>query len=101
MHRVLSLQIPEIKLFTPPRFSDERGHFSETFSAKLWRDAGIAHEFPQDNQSLSTLKGTIRGLHFQAPPFAQAKLVRVLRGAILLSIYGRAHRPLGSMSAQL
>jgi dTDP-4-dehydrorhamnose 3,5-epimerase len=80
--QVLSLDIPEVKIYTPRRFSDARGVFSETFSAKIWREAGASGDFVQDNQSCSTARGTIRGLHFQTPPFAQAKLVRVLRGAI-------------------
>ena len=79
---VRSLSIPDVKIIEPPRFGDDRGYFSETFKAAAFREAGIDGAFVQDNQSHSTTAGTLRGLHLQAPPFAQAKLVRVLRGAI-------------------
>ena len=65
----------------PQRFADDRGFFSETWNAAAWREAGIAIDFVQDNHSLSNARGTLRGLHFQAPPSAQAKLVRVTRGS--------------------
>lgn len=65
------------------RFADARGVFVETYSRRDFTALGIAEEFVQDNQSLSTQAGTIRGLHFQVAPAAQAKLVRVLRGRIL------------------
>lgn len=81
--RIEALEIPDVKLVTPARFADARGHFSEVWSRKAFAAAGIDADFVQDNQSLSKLKGTIRGLHYQAPPFAQAKLVRVLQGAVL------------------
>ncbi len=74
--------LPEVKILTPRRFGDARGYFSETWSAARMTAAGIAHDFVQDNESLSAQAGTLRGLHYQAPPFAQAKLVRVARGAI-------------------
>ncbi len=80
---VVSLEIPEVKVVTPPRFGDHRGYFSETYNQQRFEEAGIKADFIQDNQSLSAQKGTVRGLHFQAPPFAQAKLVRVLQGAVL------------------
>ena len=64
-------------------FRDERGFFSETYSRRTMAEAEIADEFVQDNHSLSVPRGTLRGLHFQAPPAAQAKLVRVVRGSIL------------------
>ena len=70
-------------LFTPKKFDDHRGFFSETYNSKLFRDEGIFVDFVQDNQSLSVDKGTVRGLHFQAPPYEQAKLVRAVRGSIL------------------
>jgi dTDP-4-dehydrorhamnose 3,5-epimerase len=77
------LAIPEVKLVTPARFGDARGHFSETYNAQRFEDAGLPDLFVQDNQSLSGPAGTLRGLHYQTPPYAQAKLVRVLRGRIL------------------
>jgi len=81
--RVESLQIPEVRLITPFKFADQRGSFSETYSRRVLADAGIDIEFVQDNHSLSAEVGTMRGLHFQSPPYAQAKLVRVIRGAVL------------------
>lgn len=66
----------------PRRFEDSRGWFSETWNDTRLKQAGIPAQFCQDNQSLSRIKGTLRGLHFQAPPHAQAKLVRCLRGSI-------------------
>jgi dTDP-4-dehydrorhamnose 3,5-epimerase len=67
---------------TPPRFGDHRGFFAETYSHRACLEYGIDTEFVQDNHSLSAQIGTVRGLHFQAPPHAQAKLVRCGRGAI-------------------
>lgn len=66
----------------PRKFEDERGFFSETWNAADFAQAGIDIAFVQDNQSLSRARGVLRGLHFQTPPFAQDKLVRVLRGAV-------------------
>jgi dTDP-4-dehydrorhamnose 3,5-epimerase len=67
---------------TPRVFNDDRGYFFESFNSKLFKENGIAEDFLQDNQSFST-KGVIRGLHFQREPFAQGKLVRVVKGAVL------------------
>lgn len=67
---------------TPLRLSDERGYFSEVWSAKHFSEHGFDLEFVQDNQSYSAEKGVLRGLHYQLPPFDQAKLVRVVRGSI-------------------
>lgn len=69
-------------LLTPQRFSDNRGEFSETYNVESFARAGIETLFVQDNHSRSALAGTVRGLHCQMAPKAQAKLVRVLRGAI-------------------
>lgn len=80
---VEDLAIPGVKLVTPARFEDDRGFFSETYQRERFRECGIDAEFVQDNHSHSVKAFTIRGLHFQAPPFAQAKLVRVIRGAIV------------------
>ena len=66
----------------PQRFEDHRGYFSETFSHQRYVDMGLQIDFVQDNQSLSRAPFTVRGLHFQAPPHAQGKLVRCGRGAI-------------------
>lgn len=70
-------------MITPPKFGDHRGFFSETYNKRALAEAGLDLEFVQDNHSLSAQKGTLRGLHFQTPPFGQDKLVRVTRGAIL------------------
>lgn len=79
---VQTLQIPDVKVVTPKKFGDERGFFSETYSRQGLIEHAIDLTFVQDNQSLSAQVGTLRGLHFQLPPFAQDKLVRVTRGAI-------------------
>lgn len=65
------------------RFEDSRGFFSETYNARAFAEAGISSVFVQDNHSLSREKGTVRGLHFQRPPHAQEKLIRVAKGRIL------------------
>jgi dTDP-4-dehydrorhamnose 3,5-epimerase len=75
--------LPDVKIIRTKVFADPRGYFVETYNRKAFAAAGIADEFVQDNLSLSTEVGTIRGLHFQSAPFAQAKLVRVGRGRIL------------------
>ena len=80
---VQSLAIPQIKLITPKKFGDNRGYFAETYNRKVLAEHGVNVEFVQDNQSLSATPGTVRALHFQLPPFAQDKLVRVLKGSIL------------------
>lgn len=80
---IQSLGIPEVKLLTPRRFKDARGFFSETFNARIAKAAGLPEAFVQDNHSLSLTRGVVRGLHFQIAPHAQAKLVRVTRGAVL------------------
>ena len=71
-----------VLIVIPKRFGDNRGFFSETWNRRVMADAGIDIDFVQDNHSLSRDAGTLRGLHFQTPPHAQAKLVRVVRGAV-------------------
>jgi dTDP-4-dehydrorhamnose 3,5-epimerase len=80
---LVGAQLNSVVLIKAPRFGDARGWFSETFSERRAKDAGIDVRFVQDNQSFSAASGTIRGLHFQKPPHAQAKLVRCVRGAIM------------------
>jgi dTDP-4-dehydrorhamnose 3,5-epimerase len=80
---VSSLALPGAYLIRSKRFQDERGYFAETYVQRDYAAAGIDNAFVQDNQSFSVSAGTLRGLHFQTAPFAQAKLVRVLRGKIL------------------
>ena len=79
---VQSLAIPDVKLIRTKRFCDDRGYFCETFQRSAFAAQGIPQDFIQDNQSCSDRIGTVRGLHFQRPPFAQAKLIRVLSGRI-------------------
>ena len=74
--------VTQPKLIRPVRYSDQRGYFGETYSLKRYAEIGITEKFVQDNHSLSHAVGTLRGLHFQAPPTAQGKLVRCGRGAI-------------------
>ena len=74
--------LPGVYLMTPQRHGDRRGFFAETYSAPKLAKAGIDIVFVQDNHSLSETVGTVRGLHFQAPPRAQAKLVRCGRGRL-------------------
>lgn len=80
---VQPLAIKDVLLITPKRFGDHRGFFSETYNKRTFAEAGINLEFVQDNHSMSGDAGTVRGLHFQAQPMAQDKLVRVVRGSIL------------------
>lgn len=77
------LEIEGLKLVTPHKHKDMRGFFSETYNAEVWRRAGLNYTFVQDNHSVSRDVGTLRGLHYQSPPFAQDKLVRVAKGRIL------------------
>ena len=80
--QVETLAIPEVKVLIPKKFGDRRGFFSEVYSARTLAEAGIDAAFVQDNHSFSALAGTVRGLHFQTPPRAQDKLVRVVRGSV-------------------
>ena len=75
--------IPGLILVTPEKFDDDRGYFSEVYNLKSYSKGNIDHTFVQDNQSISLKKSTIRGLHFQSPPSAQDKLVRVGQGSVM------------------
>ena len=77
---IIETKIPEVRIFRPDFFGDERGYFMETFRASSFRKLGLKGEFVQDNQSRS-VKGTLRGLHFQQQ-FPQGKLVRVVAGEV-------------------
>lgn len=81
--QIENTSIDDVKLVIPRRFGDERGWFSETWNAAAMEAVGLRYDFVQDNHSLSAETYTLRGLHYQAPPFAQAKLVRVARGRVL------------------
>ena len=80
--QVVALSIPDVKSIVASRHADARGFISETFSRRDLAATGIEFDGVQDNRSVSLLKGTVRGLHFQLPLFTQAKLVRVSRGSI-------------------
>jgi dTDP-4-dehydrorhamnose 3,5-epimerase len=80
---ITETEIPDVKILQPKKHGDNRGFFSEVFNVRPLRDAGLCSDFVQDNHSLSAEKGVVRGLHFQLPPMAQDKLVRVIRGGIL------------------
>lgn len=74
--------LSDVILVTPRRYGDHRGFFSESWSARAFAEQGLDYIFVQDNHSLSSQAGTVRGLHYQSPPHAQAKLVRCGRGRI-------------------
>ena len=76
------LAIPDVVEVVPPRFGDHRGYFSEVYKRSAFEAEGIGIDWIQDNQSFSARAGTVRALHCQAPPVAQDKLVRAIRGAI-------------------
>lgn len=82
MVEVRPLGLDGILEIRPPRFGDERGFFSEVWNEAKMREAGVDIRFVQDNHSYSAAKGVLRGLHYQLPPAAQKKLIRVSRGAI-------------------
>ena len=79
---VRSLALDGVLEIRPPKFEDSRGYFSEVWSAGRMAEAGLDIPFVQDNHSMSTARGVLRGLHFQMPPAAQHKLVRVSRGSV-------------------
>jgi dTDP-4-dehydrorhamnose 3,5-epimerase len=80
---IIRAAIPEVWVIRPRAFPDNRGSFSETYNAATFAQVGVQFTFVQDNQSISARRGTVRGLHFQIPPMAQAKVVRVVKGAVL------------------
>jgi dTDP-4-dehydrorhamnose 3,5-epimerase len=79
--KITTTPIDGLLIIEPQIFKDERGYFYESYNIDKFKEVGILENFIQDNQSLSQ-KGAIRGLHFQAAPFAQGKLVRVVQGAV-------------------
>jgi len=80
---ITELEIPDVKVLASKKFGDHRGFFSETYNKRILAERGITMDFVQDNHSFSADPGTIRGLHFQTPPHAQDKLVRVAQGSVL------------------
>lgn len=79
----IETSLPGVYIIEPQVFGDRRGWFMETWSVKNLEELGIHADFVQDNQSYTAAKGTLRGIHYQQNPMAQAKLVRVVRGAVL------------------
>jgi len=79
---IIKSEIPDVLIIKPDIFQDERGYFFESYNETKFREYGIAAHFVQDNESKSQ-KGVLRGLHFQRPPYAQGKLVRVMKGSVL------------------
>ena len=79
---IVKTPIEGLLVVKPDVFADNRGYFFESYNEEKFRHFGLRTDFVQDNESCSS-KGVVRGLHFQAPPFAQAKLIRVIRGSVL------------------
>jgi len=79
---IIKTKIPDLLIIKPSVFKDDRGYFFESYNKGKFIEQGIDQNFVQDNESKS-MKGVLRGLHFQKPPFAQGKLVRVMKGAVL------------------
>jgi dTDP-4-dehydrorhamnose 3,5-epimerase len=79
---IIRFDLPNLILIKPTVFEDSRGYFYESYSKSKFQEIGIIDDFVQSNQSLSQ-SGVLRGLHFQLPPFAQSKLVRVIKGSVL------------------
>lgn len=91
---VRPLDLDGVLEITAKRFVDDRGFFTETWSRTAFAAIGLDHVFVQDNHSLTRKAGTLRGLHYQTPPFAQDKLVRVTRGAVFdVAVDIRANSP--------
>ena len=92
--KVDKTKIPGVFVFTPERYGDARGFFAETWNRRQLAAAGVDIDFVQDNHSMSRQAGTLRGLHYQAPPHAQGKLVRCGRGSLLdVAVDGRKGSP--------
>ncbi len=83
MMKKIETELPGVVIVEPQVFGDQRGYFMETYNKQAFAELGITTEFVQDNQSYSAQKGILRGIHFQNAPYAQAKLVRVTKGAVL------------------
>jgi dTDP-4-dehydrorhamnose 3,5-epimerase len=79
----IATSLPGVFIIEPKVFGDQRGYFMETYSQKAFHDMGIDNVFVQDNQSFTAHRGVLRGIHFQNNPMAQAKLVRVTKGAVM------------------
>jgi len=80
--KITETELDGVKLIEPQRFGDDRGWFTESWNQSAFAEAGVDHEWVQDNHSFSAPQDTLRGLHYQTPPYAQDKLVRCTRGSI-------------------
>lgn len=80
--KITPTPLPGVVVLTPQRFEDSRGFFSESWNEKRMAEVNLDYEFVQENHSFSVQAGTVRGLHFQTPPYAQDKLVRCGRGSL-------------------
>lgn len=80
---IIETELEGVYILEPKVFGDARGWFMESWSQRTMEGAGLYYQFLQDNHSMSAQKGTLRGIHFQINPYAQAKLVRCVRGAVL------------------
>ncbi len=80
--KIINTPLDGLLVFAPEIYEDDRGYFFESWNKKIFKEFGLNYEFNQDNQSLSKY-GVLRGLHFQNPPYAQGKLVRVIKGKVL------------------
>ena len=80
--KIINTPLDGLLVFAPEIYEDDRGYFFESWNKKIFKELGLNYEFNQDNQSLSKY-GVLRGLHFQNPPYAQGKLVRVVKGKVL------------------
>ena len=80
--KLIETKLKDCYILEPDRFGDTRGWFSESYNKKVFEDLGLNYDFVQDNESFSTKKGVLRGLHFQNEPYTQAKIVRCTRGAV-------------------
>ena len=98
--KIERIRLPGVVILTPDRFGEGRGFFSESWNLSRLHEAGFDHDCVQDNHSISEVPGTLRGLHFQAPPHAQAKLVRCVRVRVTAAPSANyptpAERPLNS-----
>lgn len=81
--KIIPTKIPDVLIIEPDVYTDHRGWFIEAYNKKAFKEAGIETDFVQDNHSFSLNKGVLRGLHFQKEPYAQSKLVRCTKGAVL------------------
>lgn len=100
MTQITRMAIHDILMVEPKKFGDERGYFVESYNAAALVTFGFSTPFIRDNQSMSSRRGTVRGLHFQAPPRAQDRLIRVLRGPSSMwpLISGEVHPPSATAS---